>query len=51
MSNTPLKPEQEHVGSIWKHPYMIYVLLTLVLFLGLVLIAYFALRNDLIPQR
>jgi hypothetical protein len=35
----------------WKHPYVLYILLTLALFLFLILIAYLAVTNDWIPKR
>lgn len=37
--------------SGWKHPYVLYVLLTLILFGGLVLAAYLATTQDWIPRR
>ncbi len=43
--------ETEHQGPIWKHPYMIYVGLTMVLFLFLVVMAYLAWTNGWIPNR
>jgi len=49
-ANAP-KPEKEHEGSIWKHPYMIYVVLTMALFVVLVIAAWLALSNGWIPQR
>ncbi len=49
-TNSP-KPEKEHEGSIWKHPYMIYVVLTMALFGALVIAAGLALKNGWIPQR
>lgn len=47
----PAAPEREHTGSIWTHPYLIYVALTMVLFGVLVLLAWLALSNDWIPTR
>jgi hypothetical protein len=46
-----LAPEREWTGPIWKHPYMIYVWLTLVLFAFLLLMAWLAWTNDWIPHR
>lgn len=50
-SKAELKPEREHVGSIWKHPYMIYIVLTVALALLLVGLTYVASENGLIPSR
>ncbi len=44
-------PEKEHSGTIWKHPYMIYIVLTFLLFGLLVGIAGLAMWNDWIPHR
>ncbi len=46
----PLAPEVEHKGSIWTHPYMIYVLLTTVLFVLLGFMAWLAWTNGWIPN-
>lgn len=43
--------EPEHEGSIWKHPYMIYIVLTAVLFSGLLFIGWLAYENGWIPDR
>jgi len=43
--------EKEHEGPIWKHPYFIYVLLTLALFVFLLIMAWVALSNGWIPTR
>jgi hypothetical protein len=43
--------EPEHKGSIWKHPYLVYILLTVVLFVGLLVAAWLAQSNDWIPKR
>jgi hypothetical protein len=53
MTNTPIKnrPEAEHVGSIWKHPYMVYIVLTLILFIFIVVMGYLAISNGWIPSR
>jgi hypothetical protein len=52
-SDTPQqrRHEAEHQGPIWKHPYMIYIMLTAALFGFLVLMAYLALKNNWIPSR
>jgi hypothetical protein len=44
-------PEPEHQGSLWKHPYMIYIVLTAALFAGLLAAGWFALNAGLIPSR
>jgi hypothetical protein len=43
--------EKEHQGSVWSHPYMIYILLTILLFLLLIGAAYLAWENGWIPNR
>jgi hypothetical protein len=43
--------EPEHRGSVWKHPYMVYVLITAVLFAGLLAAGWLALSNGWIPSR
>lgn len=50
-SHSPLAPEREHVGSIWKHPYMIYLVLSVGIALLLVGLTYIASENGLIPSR
>lgn len=45
------KREKEWTGPLWKHPYMLYLLLTALLFALLLGIGAFALQNDLIPRR
>jgi hypothetical protein len=47
----PSAHEAEHQGSIWKHPYMIYIMLTAALFGFLVFMAYLAIKNGWIPNR
>lgn len=47
----PLKMEEEHTGSIWTHPYMLYVVLTVVLFLILLGLGYLASENGWVPSR
>ena len=55
MSSAPETPrpavEKEHTGSVWSHPYMIYIALTAALFAFLVILAYLAWTNDWIPKR
>lgn len=51
MTNPTLKNEEEHQGPIWKHPYLLYVLLTVVLFLFLLGMGWLALENGWIPNR
>jgi len=43
--------EPEWTGPIWKHPYLIYVWITLGLFSFLLLMGWLAWTNDWIPQR
>ncbi len=50
-SQATLVPEREHTGTIWKHPYFIYIYLTVVLFLGLVIIGWLGMENGWIPSR
>ena len=47
----PLEREPEHRGSLWTHPYMLYVLLTMVLFVVLLILGWLAVSNDWIPNR
>jgi len=49
--NTSRRSENEFDGPIWKHPYMIYVMLTGVLFAALLLAAWLAYTNDWLPHR
>jgi hypothetical protein len=44
-------PEPEHKGSIWTHPYLLYILLTVLLFGILCAVAYFCYQSDWIPSR
>lgn len=46
-----LKTEPEFTGPAWKNPYVLYILLTLGLFLFLVLMGYLAWTNGWIPNR
>lgn len=51
-SEKPLKrPEPEHGGSVWKHPYMIYVLLNLLLFAVVGFVGWLFYVNGWIPNR
>lgn len=43
--------EKEHEGPIWKHPYVLYVLLTMVLFFFLIAMAWLAWTQNWIPSR
>jgi len=45
------KPEPEWTGPIWKHPYFLYIWLTLGLFVFLLLMAYLATQEGWIPSR
>lgn len=47
----PQKHEEEHQGPIWKHPYLVYVLLTGFLFAFLLVAGWLALKNGWIPTR
>jgi hypothetical protein len=51
MSGSSLRPENEHEGPLWKHPYFLYIILTAVLFLLLVGTAWLAIANGWIPHR
>lgn len=42
--------EPEFEGPLWKHPYFLYVILTLVLFGFLVIAASLALKNGWLPN-
>jgi hypothetical protein len=44
-------PEPEHKGSIWTHPYFIYIYLTAAIFVFLGLIGWLAYENGWIPNR
>lgn len=48
---TSLQREPEHVGPIWTHPYMLYVLFTVPLFLLLIFLGLLALKSGWIPDR
>ncbi len=37
-------------SSGWRHPYMIYVVLTALIFIAMIGIAYWALNSDLLPK-
>ena len=43
--------EPEHAGSIWTHPYMVYIYLTVVIFGFLLGVGWMALENGWIPKR
>ncbi len=43
--------EAEHRGSIFKHPYMIYILLTVLLFTFLIIMTLIAKSQGWIPDR
>jgi hypothetical protein len=45
------KPEAEHTGPIWKHPYLVYVIITLLLFGFLVLMGWLAIHEGWLPNR
>lgn len=49
--NSVKKTEPEHEGPIWKHPYMVYVMLNVVLFVFLLIAAYVAWTSGWIPER
>jgi len=48
---TPAAHEPEHVGPLWKHPYLVYIYLTALLFSLLLFIAWMAWENGWIPSR
>ncbi len=48
--NQPMR-EPEHQGPLWTHPYMLYIVLTVVIFGGMLLIGWLALENGWIPSR
>lgn len=43
--------EPEYSGSIWKHPYVLYIMITVPLFLLLILMAWLAVKNGWLPDR
>ena len=43
--------ETEYSGSIWTHPYMVYIWATVILFLILVFLGWLAWTNGWIPNR
>lgn len=54
MKGQPMKEkkrEEEFSGPAWKHPYMLYILLVVLLFIFLLGMAYMAVQNDWIPKR
>ena len=44
-------PEREWTGSIWKHPYFVYILLTVALFAVLLGIGWLAWTQGWIPNQ
>jgi len=49
--NQPMRPEREHQGPIWKHPYFAYIYGSVALFSLLLLIGWLGLENGWIPSR
>ena len=47
----PTEKEPEHTGPAWKHPYALYIVLTVVLAIGLGVVAWLAVTNDWVPHR
>jgi|GEM_PF-4012062 len=43
--------EPEFVGPAWKHPFVLYSLATVLLFIFLLGMGYMAIQNDWIPSR
>ncbi len=50
-SKPNIKPEEEHLGPIWRHPYLVYVALTFLLFIFLVVMAGLAIHEGWLPSR
>lgn len=48
-SNT--RREKDWSGPAWKHPYVMYLVIVVVLFAFLGLMGYLAIENDWIPKR
>jgi hypothetical protein len=48
---TGAKHEEEWSGPWWKHPYVLYLLIVLLLFAFLGLMGYLAVENEWIPKR
>ena len=46
-----LKKQEKQPGSVWTHPYILYVLLTIVLFSFILLMGWLALSNDWLSVR
>jgi hypothetical protein len=44
------KPEREFEGPIWKHPYFAYIWVSMILFVGLVVAAWLAIKNGWLPN-
>jgi len=45
------KHEKEFEGPIWKHPYMVYIWLTMILFTVLLIVTWIAFSSGMIPNR
>ena len=43
-------PEREFEGSIWKHPYMVYVWLSVIPFIILLVAGYLAIKGGWLPN-
>jgi hypothetical protein len=43
--------DPEFMGAWWTHPYVLYIFFTLILFGGLVLAGYLALKNGWLPNQ
>ena len=50
-TNTTPPPEAEQTGTIWKHPYLVYVIITFFLFIFLVLMGWLAIHEGWLPNR
>jgi hypothetical protein len=46
-----LQPDPEFTGAWWTHPYVLYIFFTMILFAGLVLAGYLALKNGWLPNQ
>jgi hypothetical protein len=45
-----IKREPEHQGPIWTHPYVVYMVITVLLFLFVGFMGWLAKENDWIPK-
>lgn len=45
------RPEREHTGSIWTHPYSLYIVLTAFIFIFVVIMGWLAWTAGWIPHR